>query len=270
MIHYLNRLNLRHPLTDEPLTLAPDGRSGSFFQFFIQQIDAAATRFLTHLTAFSPEDYLSGNYEYEAEVPQQGVMHHAEPGVHIENAQENEPQGLGELLLRPPKGVPYQKKSPPMMTVHGNDKRSWLSWDGKSAHISSLDDYILQHCRRIKGCPAFDKLSMDSAENHAFGTSAQSYAHFNPSLVPLITGLQERFPDEAARYGKDYAVANDPQMKKRVFLLNPMNFIGTEERSNQAKFYRIRVGAVDSDTSFSIAMALALKLKNVGYPVDYS
>lgn len=267
---YLNSLNLRHPLTDEPLTLAPDGRSGSFFRFFMQQIDAAATRFLTHLTALSPEDYLSGNYEYEAEAPQQGVMHHAGPAVHIENAQKNEPQGLGELLLRPPKGVPYQKKSPPMMILHGADKRSWLSWDGKNAHISSLDDYILRHCRRIKGCPAFDKLSMDSAENHVFGTSERSYAHFNPSLASFIMELQEQFPDEAARYGKDFAVESDPQMKNRVFLLNPMNFIGTEESGNQAKFYRIRVGAVDSDTSFSIAMALALKLKNVGYPVDYS
>ncbi len=49
-----------------------------------------------------------------------------------------------------------------------------------------------------------------------------------------------------------------------------MNYIGTAEVCDQAKQYRIRVGASDADTSFSISMTLALKLANAGKPVDYA
>lgn len=63
-----------------------------------------------------------------------------------------------------------------------------------------------------------------------------------------------------ARYYDDYAsVADDAALAERVRLLNPLSFIGTEEKSTQAKHYRIRVGASDADTSLSVAMTLALK-----------
>ena len=37
-----------------------------------------------------------------------------------------------------------------------------------------------------------------------------------------------------------------------------------------AKYFRIRVGAGDADTSFSVSMTLAVKLMNAGCPVDYA
>ena len=67
------------------------------------------------------------------------------------------------------------------------------------------------------------------------------------------------------------AVEKDDQLARRVWLLNPMNFIGTDEKSAQAAHYRIRVGASDADTSLSVSMALALKLANAGAgSVDYA
>ena len=55
------------------------------------------------------------------------------------------PPSLGDLVSRPPKGVPYVGLEFPMMDVPGNDKTGWLTWDGQRAHISSLDDYVLNH-----------------------------------------------------------------------------------------------------------------------------
>ena len=68
------------------------------------------------------------------------------------------------------------------------------------------------------------------------------------------------YPEECARYYPSYAAVNDDEaLAERVRLLNPLEFIGTEEKNKQAKHYRIRVGAADVDTSLSVSMALALQ-----------
>ena len=61
----------------------------------------------------------------------------------------------------------------------------------------------------------------------------------------------------------------DQELEKRKYLINPFNFIGTEEKTNLAEHYRIRVGAKDPDTSFTISMSLACRLAEAGKPVDY-
>ena len=89
-------------------------------------------------------------------------------------------------------------------------------------------------------------------------------------------GWSDRFPDrfrfseEAARYEAAYHVSGDAALRDRIFLINPLNFIGTGEKVRMAEHFRIRSGAGDADTSFSVAMTLALKLENAGLPVDYA
>ena len=153
--------------------------------------------------------------------------------------------------------------------VPGTDKTSWLSWDGKHAHISSLDDYLLNHRRRMKPCTSFDTLGMDSGENQEFGTPERDYLHFSEDIAPAIEALKEEFPDEYARYYGSFAKAvGDAALAERRRLINPMDLIA--EAKNAAQFFRIRVGACDADTAFTISMALALKLAEAGKPVDYA
>lgn len=156
---------------------------------------------------------------------------------------------------------------PRMETRRGKDKRAWLSWDGERATISDLDAYVLNHRRRMKPCTSFDKLDMDSGENQEFGSETVDYVHFNPAIGAAIRAIAEHFPDEAKRYEGAFNVSDDAALAERVYLINPMNFIGAGE-SKQAKFFRIRLGASDADTSFSVAMTLAVKLQNAGNPVD--
>lgn len=75
-----------------------------------------------------------------------------------------------------------------------------------------------------------------------------------------------------AKYHSAYAaVAEGAALAERVRLLNPLSFIGAEEKSVQAKHYLIRVGASNADTSLSVAMTLALKLQNAECgTVDYA
>ncbi|MCD7715249.1 MAG: hypothetical protein LUI39_02200 [Lachnospiraceae bacterium] len=209
---------------------------------------------------------------------------HAGPGVALNkppvggpdgdmpNGKPSEPPTLGNMLSRPPKGVPTPPPfEPPMMKVQGKDKSSWLSWDGEQAFISDLDTYVLNHRRRMKPCTSFDILSGKSGENEVYGTPEQAAVHFSTAVVDAIASLKEQFPAEYAKYYPAYVLATgDSALTRQLFLNNPLNFIGTEEESDQAKYYRVRVGACDADTSFMIGMTLALKLANAGKPVDYA
>ncbi len=177
---------------------------------------------------------------------------------------------LGDLMSRPPRGIPFAERKPEMIQRQGSDKRAWLSWDGHKAVISSLDDYVLNHRRRMKPCTAFDALNTDSGENHVFGSPQTDYSHFSPAVGEAIEALRGNIPEEAEKYAKAFDVSGDAALAERVFLINPMNFISTNEQSILAKHYRIRVGAGDADTAFTVSMVLAVTLANAGYPVDYA
>ena len=271
-VDYVNSLGLRDPETDEPLTLAADGRSGSFYDRLMRCISDAATDYLTRLQAghlpqtWSVQDYLTGHYTYEAPAERPGSAHHAGPDV----ALPEQPMSLGDRVSRPPKGVVFQERKPEMVTRQGTDKQAWLAWDGSRATVSDLDTYVLHHRRRMKPCPSFDTLGMDSGENQVFGSPEKDFMHFNQAIGRAIRALEAGFPKEAAQYAALYEEADDPAQEQRVYLMNPMNFIGTEETSAQARHYRIRVGASDADTSFSISMTLALRLANAGMDADYA
>ncbi len=298
-IQYFNGLELKNPDTDEPLVLNADGRSGSAYDYLMAKIDGAATKFLTKLSAgeleeaYTAEDYIKGIYTYETMAPQGGpdekddepddvalLQGHAGPGVALnkppvggpDGEMPSEPPTLGNMLSRPPKGVPTPPPfEPPMMTVQGKDKSSWLSWDGEQAFISDLDTYVLNHRRRMKPCTSFDILSGKSGENEVYGTPEEASVHFSTAVADAIASLKEQFPAEYAKYYPAYVLATgDSALARQLYLNNPLNFIGTEEESDQAKYYRVRVGASDADTSFMIGMTLALELANAGKPVDYA
>ena len=290
-VAYFNSLELKHPDTGAPLTLNEDGRSGSGYDYLMGLLEASASDYLTRLERgelpekYSAQDYILGRYTHQVPAPPPAPgpdkddlgLHHAGAAVMMPPVGEELPGGkkpmgppsLGDLVSRPPKGVPYVGMEFPMVDAPGTDKTKWLAWDGEKAHISGLDDYILNHRRRMKPCTSFDTLGMDSGENQEFGTPEQDYMHFNEYIAPAIASLKEQFPDEYARYYEGFAKAvGDAALAERRALINPMDLIGTAK--NAAGFFRIRVGACDADTAFTISMALALKLAEVGKSVDYA
>ena len=151
-------------------------------------------------------------------------------------------------------------------------KEAWLAWDGEHAHITDLDTYILHHRRRMKPCTAFDKLSMDSGENQEFGDAENDYRHFSTDNAAALESLKAHFPAEYAQYQHGFdRISGNEELAHRVKLINPFSFIGNGTESRQAEHYRIRVGARDADTSFSVSMTLALKLANADCEsVDYA
>lgn len=267
-VEYFNSLQLRHPETGAVLALNADGRSGGAYDYLMDRLNDSATDFLTKLEAgklpqkYGIDDYLAGRYMEKAVVP---TVHNP--------VQDKKPEvsvSLGDLVSRPPEGVPPFDLKPNLTDVPGSAK-PWLAWNGEKATVCDLDTYVLHHRRRMKPCTSFDKLDMDSAENQTFGTDEQDFVHYAPTVAEAIAELKDVYPAEYEKYYKAYAsAAADMALAERVRLLNPLSFIGTEEKSVQAKHYRIRVGARDADTSFSVSMKLALKLQNAGCNVDYA
>jgi hypothetical protein len=285
-IQYFNALGLTAPGTHDALLLGEDGRSGSAYDLLMKQLEDSATDFLRRLAAgelgvdYTVEDYLSGNYTYLAPAPQRPHdeprkkddlgLHHA--GAAVALPPEGGPKGgrpsLGDLVSRPPKGVPYRGNEPQMVEKQGTDKGAWLSWDGQRAHITDLDAYLLHHRRRMKPCTSFDTLGMDSGENHEFGTPQQDYVHFDAEIARAMEPLAAQFPEEYARYHDAFAAAaGDEALDERCFLINPMRLAGEPQCS--ARHFRFCVGAQDADTAFTISLALAVKLENLHHDVEY-
>ena len=179
---------------------------------------------------------------------------------------------LEERVLRPPEGTPAQVFQVPMIQVPGTPKEDWLFWDGERAVISHLDTYLLRHRRRMKPCTAFDKLDNDSGENQVLGTADKDYRHFDRHLYHALCRLQNQFPEECGKYLPAFQEdLEEPGLAERLRLIDPFQFIGTGEKSRQARHFRIRVGSCDGDTSFTMSMILALKLQNAGCDsVDYA
>ncbi len=277
---YVNGMGLRHPVTGERLIFSENGRNGSFYDYLMNCLSESASDFLNRLKngmlelKCTPDDYLAGNYTETVPAPPEpgprdADLHHIGPGAALQ-ADQRKPKTLGEMLCRPPRGKEW--KEPPRRYIkrHGRAKEEWLTWDGMRAKVSDLDTYVLQHRRRMKPCTSFDTLSGRSGENQVMGTDAQDYMHYNPAVGEAICRLKDQFPCEAAEYGPAYDVGADRELALRRYLINPMNFIGTEEKSRTAGHFRIRVGAADADTSLSIAMTLAVRLANAGIDTDFA
>ncbi len=152
------------------------------------------------------------------------------------------------------------------------DKQSWLSRDGRTAEIESLWEMEQEYLKRLKPCTSFDSLECTQAENQELGDENHDFVHFSSAVGEALEELKEHYPEEYEKYGNGYeGIAKDKALNERIYLLNPFHFIGTREVVSTASHYRIRVGARDGHTSFTMAMTLALKLMNAEVSdVDYA
>lgn len=278
-IAYFNSFALKNPATGDILQFGEDGRSGSAYSYLMDILNASATKYLQMLSqgklneSFTPEQYIRGDYSYLEPLPtppQHTDAPHTGSGIDLAN-ESNFHTSLGDMMIRPVERTASPAWEPKFAVRHGKSKQTWLSWTGSRAYIKDLDSYVMNHRRRMKPCTAFDTLTMSSGENQVFGDTNQDFTHFNNGIAIAIEDLKELFPKEYAVYYPAYQSAvYGSSLKKRIHLLNPMNFVDTQEPCNQAKHYRIRVGGQDADTAITISMTLALKLQNAGFDsVDY-
>ena len=132
-------------------------------------------------------------------------------------------------------------------------KHTYLVRDGKTGAIKDINwEAYNQFVSRSKAPGAFDSRSNDSGENSLFGTSTTDNNHFT-----ITAALHDTTPNQ------DVYVEN----AKIVTMMNPMNYLGSPAATN-ARFYRIRYGTADSNTSVAIPLIVGTRAQNLGYNVD--
>ena len=130
---------------------------------------------------------------------------------------------------------------------------SFLVLDKNTGMVKDIDwDAYNSFTSRSKAPGAFDSRSNDSGENSLFGTSTSETNHFT-----ITAALHDTTPNN------DVYVEN----AKIVTMMNPMNYLGSPSATN-AKYYRIRYGTADSNTSVAIPLIVGTRAQNLGYSVD--
>ena len=264
---YFNSLGLTDPETGAAVTIGKE-LEGSGYAYLMKKLEQSAAKYLKRLET---GDTLSG-----ARIRGKAIL--ADQTEEVEKSQkENASEANQQACVTPAAYIAgdYEilfedHRSVKENWIPGLDKSSWLSWSDGHAVITGMKDMQKTYHRRLKLCPAFDDLDLIQAENQEFGTAECDLMHFDPYLAPIMEELRTEFPGESAKYLKGYKkVLEDPELEKRRFLINPMNYIGRPENT-LAPYYRIRVGSQDSDTSLMITLTLALKLMQTGKTdVDY-
>ena len=132
-------------------------------------------------------------------------------------------------------------------------KHTYLVRDNKTGAIKDINwEAYNQFVSRSKAPGAFDSRSNDSGENNLFGTSTTDNNHFT-----ITAALHDTTPNQ------DVYVEN----AKIVTMMNPMNYLGSPAATN-ARYYRIRYGTADSNTSVAIPLIVGARAQNLGYNVD--
>lgn len=126
----------------------------------------------------------------------------------------------------------------------------WLEIQNNQVTAIDFKKYVAFRTR-MKDTPAFDSIHMGTPENELFGTADIQFRHFT------------EYSKEHSAAGGELADAH------QIKMMNPMEYIG-DKNSTTAKYYRIRHGAVDRDTSLAISALLTAKLQNFGTKVDFA
>lgn len=127
--------------------------------------------------------------------------------------------------------------------------KAWLTIE--DGRIKDMDFFgYVSDITRMKTAPAFDDLSMTSPENDLFGSETVNCRHFT-------------------NYSSENTVVSGTMAPTQVIrMMNPMEYIH-DDSAEKAKYFRIRHGECDRDTSLAISAILSIKLRENGCHVDY-
>lgn len=137
-----------------------------------------------------------------------------------------------------------RQKPAPGSDIHQQESLTII--DGK---VTALDlPAYVKTITRMKKTPAFDALDLHSPENEEFGTETVFARHFTA-------------------FSREHSTVNGDMAEDSVIkMLNPVRYIG---EADTAKYWRIRHGSFDRDTSLAIPVILAVMLENAGCQVDF-
>ena len=128
---------------------------------------------------------------------------------------------------------------------------TWITWSNNTAAFTYTN--FAAYIGRSKSLPAFDAFDLSTAECIEFGNTTTNARHFTDFSLQYASG--------------NSAVTVDTNLQTVVNMMNPMYFIGLTN-SGCAKYWWVRHGTKDTDTSRMVIIDLAASLENQGKSVD--
>ena len=127
-------------------------------------------------------------------------------------------------------------------------KNTWITWSAGKATFT-WPAFIAHVGTRLKTAPAFDQLKLEAAENIEFGDESTNARHFTDFSLRQATG------------NKTAQVESD--LPEKVNLMNPMYFLA-QSNAGRARYWFLRAGAIETDTSLAILSNMAALLQGIG------
>ena len=144
-------------------------------------------------------------------------------------------------------------------------KKAFTIENGK---VIAVDLDVYTHIGdRMKSPPAFDSLDASSGENNLFGDKRTDNKNFTKFSFDIVNKEAIEYYQKGKFNDKSIKVVIPKMADKNIIkMMNPMNYLD----NTPTKYWRIRHGAIDKDTSLAIPAILAIKLKNSGKVVDFA
>ena len=146
-----------------------------------------------------------------------------------------------------------------------NADGEWVVYDEETntASITSVADFAAALKNASKNLGAFDQLDKGQGENQLFGLDGES-GHFDETLAGILESVGS---DYAADYAEDLAKTdsqgNTPAQRLQMY--TPLYYLLESQagygESQVAKYWRIRTGINQGDTSLTTEVNLALALE---------
>lgn len=148
-----------------------------------------------------------------------------------------------------------------------NANGTWVTYDAVSntVSITGIEDFVKAFKGASKNLGAFDQLDAGQGENVLFGYGDGAGAHFDAMLSGILDELNNEYaPDFTADLQKTDSAGYT--VGQRLNMYSPLYYLLESEEgygtSTPAKYWRIRSGIAQSDTSLTTEVNLALALQN--------
>ena len=148
-----------------------------------------------------------------------------------------------------------------------NANGTWVAYDASTntASITGVEDFVKAFKGVSKGLGAFDQLDAGQGENVLFGYGDGQGAHFDEMLSEILNDLGNEY---ASDFEDDLQKTDSVgyTVSQRLNMYTPLYYLLESEEgygtSTPAKYWRIRSGIAQSDTSLTTEVNFALALQN--------
>ena len=151
-----------------------------------------------------------------------------------------------------------------------NYDKKWISLENYKVKISSMEDFVKHIKPAQKPVGAFDGFERQQDGNLLFGNGEKLHFDINTAEILQDTKFSKDFSDDFEK--TDFAGNN---AQTRLNMYNPLYFLLPYYKGYKtakiAKYWRIRTGLTQSETSLTSEVNLSLALKNYLNPknVDF-